>query len=65
MDVFSGKYDFDNGNPLDKKLWTIQKILKSNKDFENNYNNNIFNLDSISLNSKPANIYFSNYNVVD
>ena len=63
MDVFSGKYDFDNGKPLDKKLWTIQQILKLNKDFEYNYNNNIFNLDSITLNSKPANAYFSNYNV--
>ena len=63
MDVFSGKYDFDNGNPLDKKLWTIQQIIKSNKDFENNYNNNVFNLDSISLNSNLANEYFSNYNL--
>jgi len=61
MDVFSGKYDFENGKTLDKKLWTIQQILKSNNDFEINYNNNIFNLDSISLNSKPANEYFSNY----
>ena len=65
MDVFSGKYDFDNGNPLDKKLWTIQQTLKSNKYFENNYNNNIFNLDSISLNTKPVNEYFSNYNLGD
>ena len=60
INVFSGKYDFDNGKPLDKNLWTIQKIMKSDKNFENNYKNHKFDLNA-EINSKPAIEYFAYY----
>ena len=62
IDVFSGKYDFDNEKPLDKNLWTIQEIIKSDKTFEKNYNDKIFNLDNSKIDSISANLYFSDYN---
>jgi len=61
MDVFSGKYDFDNGRKLDKNLFTIQEILESDKNFENNYNNKIFNLEKAIINNTLATELFSNY----
>ena len=61
MDVFSGKYDFDNRRKLDKNLFTIQEILESNKNFENNYNNRIFNLENAIINNTLATELFSNY----
>ena len=61
MDVFSGKYDFDNGRKLDKNLFTIQEILESDKNFENNYNNKIFNLGKAIINNTLATELFSNY----
>ena len=65
IDVFSGKYDFENGKQLDKNMWTIQQILKSDENFENNYNKRIFNLDDAEINSKPAYEYFDEYNKED
>ena len=61
IDVFSGRYDFDNGKPLDKNLWTIQQIIKSDPNFEDNYKYKIFDLDDATINSKPAMEYFSEY----
>ena len=61
IDVFSGRYDFDNGKELDKNLWTIQQIIKSDPDFEDNYKYKIFDLDEATINSKPAIEYFSEY----
>ena len=61
MNVFTGKYDFDNEKPLDKNLWTIQQFIKSDENFEKNYNNKIFNLDNVIINSKSAREYFSYY----
>ena len=61
INVFSGKYDFNNGKALDKSLWTIQQIIKSDENFENNYNNGIFNLEDAKINSKPAIDYFNDY----
>ena len=61
IDVFSGKYDFDKGKPLDKNLWTIQQIIKSNPNFEDSYKYKIFDLDDATINSKPAIEYFSEY----
>ena len=29
INVLTGKYDYDDGYPLDKKMWTIQKIIES------------------------------------
>ena len=39
VDVFTGKYDYDSGYPLDRNLWTIQDIIKSDKSYVNNYYN--------------------------
>lgn len=37
--IFTGEYDYENGNPLDKNLLYVQAILKSDPDFETKYNN--------------------------
>ena len=37
VDVFTGKYDYDSGYPLDRNLWTIQELIKSDKNYVNNY----------------------------
>ena len=34
VDVFTGKYDYDNGKSLDKNMWTIQQIINSDENFE-------------------------------
>ena len=45
-DVFTGKYDYENGKSLDKNMWTIQQLMESDSDFESNYNNKKFSLDN-------------------
>ena len=62
IDVFSGRYDFNNGEALDKNLWTIQKIIESDEFFELFYENRIFDLEEATINSKPAEQYFEEYN---
>ena len=44
--VFTGKYDYDNGSPLDKNLWTIQEIIKSDPNFVSNYYNKKYNVEN-------------------
>ena len=61
INVFSGKYDFENGKDLDKNMWTIQEIIKSDDNFEKNYNNKIYNLDEAKIDSKPAVEYLEEY----
>ena len=61
MDVFSGKYDFDNGKEFDKKLWTVQEILKSDTNFEKNYKNEIFNLKNAKINNISAEVFLIDY----
>jgi len=65
LDVFSGKYDFDNGKELDKNMWTIQEILKSDKEFEENYKNKTFDLKNAKINNIAALKSFINYNNED
>ena len=62
VDIFSGKYDYSNGDPLDKNLWTIQQIIDSDKDFEDNYKNKKYNINNASINGENANEYFSKAN---
>ena len=62
IEVFSGKYDYDNGNSLDKNLWTIQQIIDSDKDFENNYKNKKYNINNASINGENVKEYFSKAN---
>ena len=45
-DVFTGKYDYDNGSPLDKNMWTVQQLMASDSNFESNYNNKKFSTDN-------------------
>ena len=45
-DVFTGKYDFDNGKALDKNMWSVQQLIASDKNFESNYKNKKFSIDN-------------------
>ena len=47
--VFTGKYDYDNGAPLDKNLWTIQEIIESDPNFVSNYYNKKYNINDAKL----------------
>ena len=46
VDVFTGKYDYDIGNPLDKNLWTIQEIVRSDPNFASNYYNKKYSVEN-------------------
>ena len=46
IDVFTGKYDYDNGRILDKNLWSIEELINSDANFEKNYKNKNFNIDN-------------------
>ena len=54
INVFTGKYDYDNGNALDKNLWTIQEIIKTDPNFVSNYYNKKFNFDNAFLEDMPV-----------
>ena len=43
-DIFTGKYDYDNGAALDKNLWTVQQLIASDSSFESNYKNRKFSI---------------------
>ena len=45
INVFTGRYDYDNGSPLDKNLWTIKEIMESDPSFVSNYYNKKYNID--------------------
>ena len=49
INVFTGKYDYDNGSPLDKNLWTIKDIMESDPSFVSNYYNKKYNIDNAKL----------------
>ena len=49
INVFTGNYDYENGSPLDKNLWTIQEIMKSDSSFISNYYNKKYNIDNAKL----------------
>ena len=49
VDVFTGRYDYDNGNPLDKNLWTIKDIIKSDENFVSNYYNKQYNINKAKI----------------
>lgn len=57
-DVFTGKYDYDNGKKLDKNMWTVQYLISSDSNFESNYNNKKF---AISSNAKIAGVKASDW----
>ena len=47
--VFTGIYDYESGNPLDKNLWSIQEIIESDPNYVNNYYNGKFNYEYAEL----------------
>ena len=58
-DVFTGKYDYDNGKSLDKNMWTVQQLMSSDSNFESNYNNKKFSIDNGKINGVSANEWIS------
>ena len=58
-DVFTGKYDYDNGKALDKNMWSIQQLIASDSKFESNYNNKKFNLDNGKIAGVSASSWLS------
>ncbi|WP_431769655.1 right-handed parallel beta-helix repeat-containing protein [Streptococcus gallolyticus] len=48
-DVFTGKYDFDNGNSLDENLLLVQLIEAQDSSFATNYANRQFSLPTSSF----------------
>ena len=41
LDIFIGKYDYDNSKELDKNMQTIQQLIISDKNYEDNYKKKI------------------------
>ena len=54
FDVFTGKYDYDNGNSLDKNLWTIKQFIESDPNFVSNYYNKKYNIDNAHIEGHSA-----------
>ena len=59
IDVFTGKYDFDNGKPLDKNIWIIEKIINIDNNFEKNYKNGQFQIPNIHIYNRVLSDFFS------
>ena len=59
IDVFTGRYDYDKGESLDKNLWTIQKIMESDPTFVSNYYNGKYNIDDAELDGVPVKEWIS------
>ena len=59
VDIFIGKYDYYNGRPLDKNLWTIQEIMESDPKFASNYYNKKYNIDDAELGGFSVNEWIS------
>ena len=59
-DVFTGKYDYENGKSLDKNMWAVQQLIQSDSDFESNYNNKKFSTDNGKIAGVAASEWLSN-----
>ena len=59
IDVFIGKYDYYNGSPLDKNLWTIQEIIKSDPNFVSNYYNKKYSVENANIESMLVNTWIT------
>lgn len=61
-DVFTGKYDFEKGNPLDTDLYMIELICAQDSDFASNYNKGNFSLPTESfINTSSGKISLSKW----
>ena len=49
INVFTGKYDYDSGAPLDKNLWTIQEMIESDPNFVTNYYNKKYSINEAKI----------------
>ena len=49
INVFTGRFDYDNGAPLDKNLWTIQEMIESDPNFVTNYYNKKYNINEAKI----------------
>ena len=54
VDVFTGKYDYNNGKALDKNMWTIEQLINSDQNFESNYKNKKFSYSNGKINGEKA-----------
>ena len=61
LDVFIGKYDYNNGKPLDKNLWSIQDMINSDEYFEINYKNKAF-INNAKINGENVGEWISKAN---
>ena len=61
--VFTGKYDYDNRKPLDKNMMTIQDLIKSDVDFEKNYNDRKFSIENGKINGINAKEWIARANL--
>ena len=61
-DIFTGKYDYDNGKALDKNMWTVQQLMSSDSNFESNYKNKKFSIDNGKINGVSANNWVAQAN---
>ena len=61
-DVFTGKYDYDNAKALDKNMWTVQQLIATDKNFENNYKNKKFSLNGGKIAGEAASNWVSKAN---
>ena len=59
INVFTGRYDYDNGNPLDKNLWTIQEMMESDPSFVSNYYNKKYNIDEAKVGGRSVKEWIS------
>ena len=58
-DVFTGKYDYDNGKSLDKNMWSVQQLIQSDSNFESNYKNKKFSTDNGKIAGVSASSWLS------
>ena len=62
IDILTGKYDYDIGATLDKNLWTVQELINSDENFENNYKNKKFSIENGKIGGEKAEEYLSKAN---
>ena len=62
INVFTGKFDYDNGNPLDKNLRTIKEIMESDPSFVSNYYHKKYNIDNAYLEGMSVQEWIAKFN---
>ena len=61
-DIFTGKYDYENGNALDTNLYLVELISNQDKNFVSNYNKGNFSLPTDSfINTSAGKINLSSW----